>query len=113
MFDSESFQARAAHCLRRAQNAKNESAKRTWTMLAQQAWQNRLADPRTYERTISKLAIEFGEKFRRFEPEPEIDHAAVVAAVRHQGGKVPPEPPPDFSRMSDRELQRWKDENMR
>ncbi len=79
----------------------------------QQAWQNRVSDPRTYERTLNKLAIEFGEKFRRYEPESEVDHAAIAAAVRHQGGKVPAEPPPRFDRMSDAELAQWKAENFR
>ncbi len=79
----------------------------------QQAWQNRVADPRTYERTLNKLAIEFGEKFRRYEPESEVDHAAIAQAVRGAGGKTPPEPPPRFDRMSDSELARWKEENFR
>ncbi len=79
----------------------------------QQAWQNRLADPRTYERTLSKLAIEFGEKFRRYEPESEVDHAAIAQAVRGAGGKTPPEPPPRFDRMTDAELAQWKAENMK
>ncbi len=35
MFDSQSFRARAAQCRRRAENAKTESEKRTWAMLAQ------------------------------------------------------------------------------
>ncbi len=35
MFDSETFRARAAQCRRKAENAKNESEKRTWAMLAQ------------------------------------------------------------------------------
>ncbi len=79
----------------------------------QQAWQNRLVDPRTYERTLNKLAIEFGEKFRRYEPESEVDHAAIAQAVRGAGGKTPPEPPPRFDRMSDAEFAQWKSENMK
>ncbi len=79
----------------------------------QQAWQNRVADPRTYERTLNRLAVEFGEKFRRYEPESEVDHAAVAQAVRGAGGTVPAEPPPVFSRMDDREFARWKSENMK
>lgn len=78
----------------------------------QAAWQNRAADPKAYQRTLNKLASEFGEKFRRFQPEAEVDHAAVAQAVRDSGGKIPAEAPPDFGRMSDAEIHAWKRANM-
>lgn len=77
-----------------------------------QAWLNRGADRKTYERILNKLAGEFADKFRRYQPEAEVDRAAVAQAVRGQGGKVPAEPPPNFARMSDAELAAWKRDNM-
>jgi hypothetical protein len=77
----------------------------------QAAWQNRAADPRTYQRTLNKLASEFGEKFRRYEPESEVDHAAVALAVKNSGGRAPPEPPPNLGRMSDSEYRQHVRDN--
>ena len=69
-----------------------------------QVWQNRAVDPKAYQRTLARLAGEFGEKFRRFQTESEVDYAAVAQAVRGQGGKAPAEPPPNLSRMGDAEF---------
>jgi hypothetical protein len=55
---------------------------------------------------LAKLAGEFGDKFRRFEAESEIDHEAVAQAVRNSGGKIPADPPPNLGRMSNNELRR-------
>ncbi len=77
------------------------------------AWENRVADPRTYQRVLNKLSAEFGERFRKYQSEDEIDRAAIAQAVRGAGGKVPAEPPPRFDRMSDAELAQWKAENMK
>jgi hypothetical protein len=79
----------------------------------QRAWQNRAVDPKAYQRTLEKLAGEFGDKFRRFQAESEVDHEAVAQAVRGASAKTAPEPPPDFARMSDFDLQKWKNENMK
>lgn len=67
------------------------------------AFQNRVADPRTYQRVLNKLAGEFGDKFRKFQSEAEIDHAAISAAVRDAGGKIQSDPPVRLGRLSDQE----------
>ncbi len=76
-----------------------------------QAWENRATDPKSYQKVVSKLASEFGEKFRHYQSESEIDHAAVAQAVRDSGGKIPAEPPPNFGRMTDREFRQYTRDN--
>jgi len=78
----------------------------------QQTWLERGQNPRAARAAINKLASEFQERFSRMpDPVATEDREAVAQAVRGAGGKAPPEPPPDFSRMSDAELRKFTQEN--
>jgi hypothetical protein len=77
-------------------------------------WNSRADNPRAYQAMIGKLSAEFSQKYSRLpDPVATEDHFAVAQAVRGQGGRVLPEPAPDFSRMDERQFQQWKNENMK
>jgi hypothetical protein len=63
------------------------------------------------QQQIIKQARE--QEKHRIDPEATEDRNAVAAAVRGASTQLPPEPPPDFARMSDRELAQWKRQNFR
>jgi hypothetical protein len=77
----------------------------------QQLWLERGQNPQAARAAINKLASEFQEKFRRL-PDPQVteDHEAIAQAVRGSG-KAPPERSPDLSKMSNRELQKYTQDN--
>ena len=82
-----------------------------------QAWQNRREDRAAYNRMVARLngdlQLHVEQQRQRFlSKEAAADHAAVAMAVRDSSAKRPPEPPPDFGRMSEAELHAWKRSNM-
>ena len=83
----------------------------------EKAFENRFHDPKTWQTFEKSLAKEvdkkYGAKFSRVDEDATADHAAVAQAVRGASTKIAAEPAPDFSRMSDAELHKWKMENMR
>jgi hypothetical protein len=81
-----------------------------------QVWQNRREDRAAYNRMVTRLRedLQQHEEQQRqkiLSREAVADREAVAQAVRGQGGKVPPEPPPDYSRMSNREFQKYTQDN--
>jgi hypothetical protein len=76
----------------------------------QQLWLERGQNPQALKAAINQLASEFHQAFgkvSRVDENSTVDHEAVAQAVRNSGGKIPPEPPPDFGRMSDREFRKY------
>jgi hypothetical protein len=81
----------------------------------QQLWLERGQNPRAMKAALNQLTAEFHQTFgkvSRVDEDATVDHLAVAQAVRGQGGRVPPEPPPDFGRMTDADLATWKRNNM-
>jgi hypothetical protein len=81
-----------------------------------QVWQNRREDRASYNRLVDRLRgdLQQHEEQQRqkvLSREAVADREAVAQAVRGQGGKVPPEPPPDYGRMSNREFQKYTQDN--
>lgn len=81
-------------------------------------WANRRDDRAAFNRMVARLRgdLQQHEDQRRqkiLSREATVDHHAVAQAVRGASERVAAEPAPDFARMSDRELQKWKDENMK
>jgi hypothetical protein len=79
-------------------------------------WQNRREDRASYNRMVARLRddLQQHEEQQRqkvLSREALVDREAVAQAVRGQGGKVPPEPPPDYGRMSNREFQKYTQDN--
>jgi hypothetical protein len=76
-----------------------------------QAWAGRQQNPRAYQAALDRLASEFQNQYSRLpDPQATEDHEAVAQAVRGSG-KVPPEPPPDLSKMSNAELRKYTQDN--
>jgi len=74
-------------------------------------WNSRAENPRAFQAAISKLSAEFSQKYSRLpDPVATEDHEAVAQAVRGSG-EAPPERPPDLSKMSNRELQKYTQDN--
>src|SRR5262249_31628175 len=68
----------------------------------QAAWQNRQADPQTYQRAVKELAQRFYQEHGKLpDPEATADREAVTAAVRGASAKVPEGKTPAYGRMSD------------
>lgn len=74
----------------------------------QQAWLQKEANPRQWNRIKSELGREFKKKFDRV-PDRAVteDREAVVAAVRGASTKAPPEQAPNFGAMTDAELRQY------
>jgi hypothetical protein len=80
----------------------------------QQLWLERSQNPRAMKAALDRLAEEFHSTYGKVSTVDEnatVDHEAVTQAVRGQGGKAPPEPPPNFGRMSDNEFRRHVSES--
>jgi folylpolyglutamate synthase/dihydropteroate synthase len=80
----------------------------------QQLWLERGQNPGAMKAALNQLAAEFHQTFgkvSRVDENSTVDHEAVAQAVRNSGGKIPPEPPPDYSRMSNREFQKYTQDN--
>jgi hypothetical protein len=74
-------------------------------------WQNRREDRAAYNRMVARLqgdlqAHEEQQRQKVLSKEALADREAVAQAVRGSG-KVPPEPPVDYSKMSNREFQKY------
>jgi len=79
-----------------------------------QVWQNRSADPATFERARSHLARELHKTFSRL-PDPELTEtkAIVSHAVRGASTAIPPdEPAPNLGMMDDQTYRRWVRQNL-
>ena len=70
-----------------------------------QAWVKRHQNPQEFNRVVGALSREFAKKYGRL-PDKQVteDTEAVAAAVRGASNKVPEGKAPDFSKMSDAEL---------
>ena len=95
--------------LRMEQWAKNEYATNEEFRAA---WDNRHSGneaaslvTRTVNKAIGSLQKEVAAMPKPIDLEATADRDAVSAAVRAAGGKIPPEQPPDYANMSDRELE--------
>ena len=80
----------------------------------EKAFDNRFADPGTWQKFEKALAKE-ADKYRsktKVDEEATADHAAVAQAVRGASStRGTAEPPPDLSKMSDAELRKYTQEN--
>ena len=75
-----------------------------------QAWLNRHNNPAQFERVKSELAKSFGKKFSKLpDRQATEDSEAVAAAVRGASQRAPETKAPDYSKLSDAELQAEKD----
>ncbi len=82
----------------------------------QRAFLNRYNEPSAWNKIVKSLKPEAQKEFakaRKVDQEATADKEAVAAAVRGASTKVAAEPAPDFSKMSDAELQKWKMENFK
>lgn len=80
------------------------------------AFLNRQNDPATWNKVLRGLKPEALRDFpnaKKVDPEATADREAVAAAVRGASTKVAADPAPDFSKMSDAELSKWKQDNMK
>ena len=79
------------------------------------AFLNKAADPRTWDKFAKSLSKEAEKDFlvSKVDQDATADHEAVAQAVRGASAKVAAEPALDFAKMSNAELQKWKDENMK
>jgi len=78
-----------------------------------EVWNNRRENPAAYSRMVEKLngdlQLHVEQQRQKFlSEEAAADHFAVAQAMRGQGGKAPPEPPPNFGRMSNAEFAQYK-----
>jgi hypothetical protein len=73
----------------------------------QHVWMNRERDPHAYYAAIEALEKKFAKTFSRApDAEATADRNAVAAAVRGASGRAPPEPKPNYGRLSDAEFRR-------
>jgi hypothetical protein len=74
------------------------------------AWVNRSADPKKFGQVKAALGKEFAKRYGRIpDKQATEDREAVTAAVRGASTKAPEGKAPDYSRMTDSQLQAEKD----
>lgn len=74
------------------------------------AWVNRHANPKAFEKVVEGLGRTFVKKYGNLPDKAATeDRAVVTAAVRGASTKAPEGAAPDFSKMSDAEFQKAKD----
>jgi hypothetical protein len=75
-----------------------------------QAWANRHANPKQFQKVVDTLGRSFVKKYGNLPDKAATeDRDAVAHAVRGASTKAPPEKAPDFSKMSPGEFQAEKD----
>lgn len=75
-----------------------------------QAWVNRHTNPKAFQRVVEQLGRDFRQKFSKLPDKGATeDHAAVTAAVRSASQRAPEAQPPNYSKLTDAELQAEKD----
>jgi hypothetical protein len=79
-----------------------------------QVWMARANNPHRYRATLERLASEFQQAYGPLrDTSADSDHAMVAQAVRGASQKAAAEPPPDFGRMTNREFDVWKRDNLK